>query len=227
MLVSELYQIFKGSSTKKEKIIFNQCPKHEKRGIWDILGYYDSRKSLVCICEKEIEKHSKQLTNRINRPEYEIRLVVRELVRLHEHAHGLLHTGIFGNELEDVMRAFQIRRRFRMGYRNLPAKINEPLTVFISWAIICRTNIQLFEEVFDEIDKQSPNYYRNWVKIKQLIDEKSKPTKVNYIHYIPGLVKIAREHVWNNFNSFIKGIENKYESIKSLSVVFAAIEALI
>lgn len=203
MLVSRLYELFRKNIPKPERAAFKECPRGE--GIWDILGYYDYKSRVkITICEPKIREYSKKLTKKLDLDETQIRLMLRELVRLHEHAHALLHTGNFGGG---------IKRRFKMGYQNFPKGINEPLTEFIGWSVVCNVGIQPFEIIFNEIDKNAPNYYRKWNQIRGLIDSKSKPNSKNYVYFVPGLVQVAREQKWDSFDHFLKGIQRNYPLI--------------
>jgi len=233
LLVSRLYKLFGGNVPKPERSIFNfkDCPRGE--GIWDILGYYDSKSYSVTICEPKIEEHSWQVATRLGSKPHETRLVLRELVRLHEHAHSLIHTGNFdefrGFNLSEKLPEFKVKCRFKMGYP-IPCQINEPLAEFISWSII--HNIAddearaIFEKVFDEVDKSAPSYYKNWVQLRQLIQNSSKPASEHFIFFVPGLVHIARDGVWNNFGHFVQAISSKYELLQERYMMLKAREVM-
>ena len=207
MLVSRLYNLFRKNIPKHEKVALSGCPKGD--GIWDVLGYYDFKSYSIIICEPEVEKYGEQMATQLKLDETFTRLILRQLVRLHEHAHAMLHTGNFDG----------IKRRFKMGYRNLPANINEPLTEFIAWSVVRKVGIQLFESVFNEVDKNAPSYYRAWNQIKELIDNKSKPDSKNYVSFVPGLVQVARDGNWNNFEHFLEGIKDHYKLIETIAVL--------
>jgi hypothetical protein len=207
MLVSQLYEFFNKDVPKPERAVLKDCVKGD--GIWDVLGYYDHKSKVkITICEPEVEKFSNRLAVQLNGDKNQIRLIVRELVRLHEHGHAMLHTGS----------TFSIKRRFKMGYRNLPLEINEPLTEFIAWSVIKDCSVASFESFFYEIDKNSPSYYKQWNQIKQLIDGKRKNI-INYLYLVPGLIHIARNGVWNNFKHFLKGVSDHYKLIEALAIV--------
>ena len=210
MLVSQLYGLFRKNVPKQERAIVRDDECRTGEGIWDILGYYDSKSYLITICEPKVKRHSKQLAMQPKFEETLTRLTLRELVRLHEHAHAMLHTGNFGGG---------IRRRFKMGYRNFPLNINEPLTEFIAWSVVRNVGVQSFENVFNEVDKNAPNYYRIWDQIKQLIESKDKPDRENYVFFVPGLIQVAREGIWKNFGQFLQGVKDHYLLIKKLAVL--------
>jgi hypothetical protein len=238
MLVSRLYRLFEKNIPKPEKVALSQCPKGE--GIWDILGYYDYKAQVkITICELEIEKYSWQVARRLGCKEYETRLVLRELVRLHEHAHSLTHTGNFNvfreMNLSERLPEFKVRRRFKMGYP-IPPQINEPFAEFISWSIIQNIPYSdvraIFEKVFDEVnsDKQTPSYYMRWIELKELLrelsDNESKPANEHYICFVPVLVHIARDSVWKDFEHFVLVVKDSYKSLQSMYKFLHTLEVL-
>jgi len=213
MLTYKLYKFFRIDKLKKERSVLTDC-RGPGEGIWDILGYYDPLKYEITICDSRIEEFAKSLAISINSDETTTTLVLRELVRLHEHAHSLLHTG----KISSV-------RRFRKGYRNLPREINEPVTEFIAWSTIKKFGTKFIEKVFEEIDKKSPKYYRNWRKIKQKIDSKSKIDErfsgsIQYISFIPSLISIVRRGICDDFNSFLRKIDENWNTILTGTLAF-------
>ena len=154
----------------------------KEEGIWDTLGYYDGNKQIVFICELNIVNFVYHLQKRLNRKRNRLflMLVLRELVRLHEHAHALLHVGDFSKfpNLKDLFNIGKFQN-----YNSFPCYINEPLTEFIAWSTIryLKENQIFFIKVFEEVDKDSPQYYRNWNQIKQIIDKKREHRDILYI----------------------------------------------
>ncbi len=129
MLVSKLYEIFSGNTPKPERSVLKHCSKGDE-GIWDILGYYDPKSHAIFICEPKVENHSWEIARSLGLTTFYTRLVLRELVRLHEHAHSLTHTGKFdellGTEFPAELREeVKVRVRFRMRYP-IRSEINEP-----------------------------------------------------------------------------------------------------
>lgn len=207
MLVSKLYKLF-DVKLKKERSVLNECHGFGD-GIWDIIGYYNPLKYEITICDSRIEEHVRKLAKSIEYDEVNTNLVLRELVRLHEHAHSLLHTG----KLSPL-------RRFKNGYRNLPPTVNEPVTEFIAWSTVQKFGTKFFERVFEEVDKSTPDYYKRWKQIKQVIDNKSRKKMHNeYVYYIPGLIYLARKGVWKDFNSFLGEMSQEWKTI--LAIVIA------
>lgn len=143
------------------------------------------------------------------------KVVLRELVRLHEHTHALLHTSSFPPLIKYEMDYWKI------GYRNLHPTINEPLTEFIAWSIVEKFGTKFFERVFEIVDEKSPSYYREWKKIKNIIDGVRQ--NQSYVFFIPGLVCIARDMDLanlTNFQNFLQELKNNLETICGLSKAF-------
>lgn len=85
-----------------------QASKREKKKregggrIWDVMGYYDKKRKIVTICDKVIQKgfenkfkrdvELRRELEKLSRTRKELILILRELVRLHEHSHAFLHT---------------------------------------------------------------------------------------------------------------------------------------
>jgi hypothetical protein len=217
LLVSRLYALFGKEASYPEVASLKPCPRGE--GVWDILGYYNPNSVIkITICEHEIEEYSKGLAKNLKLNEKQVRMILRELVRLHEHSHALFHTGDFnsfcGINLKDTL--FKVRYRFKRGYSSLPRDVNEPITEFIAYSIICDINSRTLKQIFSEVDRTSPPYYRAWNQIVALIDSKSKPNKQDYIFFIPKLVHIAREGNYHNFKQFFIKIQQNYQSIEDV-----------
>jgi hypothetical protein len=237
MLVSKLYGMFSGNTPKPERSVLKHCPGGGD-GIWDVLGYYDPKSYTVTICELEVENYSWEIARSLGLTVFYTRLVLKELVRLHEHAHSLTHTGKFdefrGNK-HDLPEEMKLRCRFRMRYP-IKSEINEPIAEFISWSTI--QNIPsdahaVFEKVFDEVneDPKTPALYRRWSDLKKLLaelsDNEGKPAEDDYICFIPGLIHIARDGVWSGFEDFIQGIQDGFEHLKRWYILLRASKAIL
>jgi hypothetical protein len=139
-------------------------------------------------------------------------MIIRELVRLHEHTHAIFHT----TKLEKIHGVIDARRlgigrnRFQVTYTSFPRDIDEPMGEFIAWSTICNEGSQMFKNIFREVDKKSPRYYRRWIEIKELVDEKCEPPPRNYLFFVPALIHIAREGNWKDFDDFIYGVEKQF-----------------
>ena len=204
MLVYKLYKFFNLPKLKKELGVLEEC-RGFGDGIWDILGYYDPVKYEIVICDSLVEKHANALAKNKGFDEKTTKLVLRELVRLHEHGHSLLHTGKIGPLL-----------RFKNGYKSVPPTINESVTEFIVWSTVKKFGTKLFEAVFDEVDKTTPPYYRYWKRIKQVIDRKKG--RGAYLCYCPGIIYIVRKGTWKDFDSFLGEIEQEWETVVTIAV---------
>jgi len=193
-------------------------------GIWDILGYYDGNAPTpsIHLCEREIEDTvSEFYHNRSRFTKLSLRFVVRELVRLHEHAHALIHIGDFKRFNELVKKYPESYIPPFNNYGSFPPIINEPLTEFISWSTISylKDTHPYFLKIFNKIDKKAPHYYREWRRIRKSIDKINKPI-TEYIYYIPGLVKIARENKWTNFEDFLKEILKNEKILITIATIY-------
>jgi hypothetical protein len=214
MLVSMLYDLLPKDVSHPEVTSIKLCPKGE--GVWDTLGYYNPNLPVkITICEHEIEEYSRQISKNLKLNEKQVSWILKELVRLHEHSHAILHTGDFnsfcGVNLKDT--PLKVRLRFKRGYNNLPKDINEPITEFITYSVICRTEFQTAKQIFIEVDKTSPPYYQTWKQITALIDNKSKPNRRDYIFFIPRLVHLARESDHNDFKQFFIEVQQNCQSL--------------
>lgn len=203
MLVSRLCKIPGSQYIPKFEKISKPCKEGED--IWDVLGYYDYDSEVVYICEEKIQEeverllHKPELIEKLNIESKHARnylsLVVKELVRLHEHAHAYLHTAIienFGNDyVYDIVSNWYVCK-----------EVVEPLTEFVVRSIIENSAFHNpFMAVFDEIDELSPSYYKKWREIEAIC----RPTP----YVIPPLTKIVRSKAWNNWSDFYRELENK------------------
>lgn len=195
--------------------IMNGCPQRCE-GIWDILGYYDSKSCLVTICELEITEFTKKLRP-VNNEEYkQIRQTLKELVRLHEHVHSLIHNCNFDKLLgipkEKV--EFTLPVASDSIYQGIPKEINETLCEFISFSAIINLNWISYERLFYKVDKCSPPEYQRWKDIRDVIDVTfKKQKKRDYIYIIPSLIKLSRKKKYQTLQDFIEGIITEKEEI--------------
>lgn len=228
MLVSVLYDLLAKHISYPEVTCLKPCPKDE--GIWDTLGYYNPNLPVkITICEHEIEEYSRQISKNLRLNEKQVRWILRELVRLHEHSHALLHTGDFnsfcGVNLKDT--PLKVKLRFKRGYNNLPKDINEPITEFIAYSVICKTKIQTIKRIFMEVDRTSPSYYRTWNQITALIDNKIRPNKHDYIFFIPKIVHLARENDYRDFKQFFLEVQQNYQSLSETYLLLKTCKKII
>jgi len=205
LLVSKLCEIPVSKYVPKlEKICLEPC---RGEGIWDVLGYYNRELEIVFICEVEIQEEVKKLSTirelieKLKVPEGHVSnyltLIVRELVRLHEHAHAYLHTAIIETSEGCVGRTVELDWwKCR--------EVNEPLAEFVARSIVEKFG-DPFVTVFEEVDKSSPLYYRRWKDIERIC--KLSPSA------IPPLTRIFRSKAWSNWNEFYQELKRKKDSI--------------
>jgi len=192
-----------GSKYVPKPEISRYCDDHKnENGIWDVLGFYTPQNKRITICDKNIEDYVKKLPEadleKIGLSRNELILFVRELVRLHEHGHAFLHTAEVGKKWQ----------------YNLPSDVDEPVTEFIVRSIIekmDRDNIWI--KVFDELDKNSPGYYKNWSKIKDVLEN----SDMYYPEFIPLLIGLVRSKEWKNWDEFFNSLK-EYLNPKELSL---------
>ncbi len=164
---------------------------YEKKdiGIGDKLGFYDGKK--VHICDQQIEQEAKNiyrdLSSLVNINQ--CYLVLRELIRLHEHIHALIH--------------FKTNYKW---YTNLPKEINEPLTVYFSWLIVRSVGDEIYQRVFDKVNDELPDYYKKWDLIQKRLGFKpSKSDVEKSLEVINVIMNHIKKKDWKNrsFNDFI------------------------
>lgn len=226
MLLFGLHKLF-NYYPKPENSVLERCP--EKEGVWDTLGFYDSKYGSVFICERNIVDYAYKLEGqmeRTKRSRLRIRFLLRELVRLHEHSHALLHTGDFypPSTRELIKEGDSLYIGPFQNYSSFPDSINEPLTEFIAWSVIQNLSEwrSSFMKIFNEVEKEDKlGLYTPWRKLRELIDSKCKPRK-KYVYYAPGLVKIAREKTYKNLDQFLQEVTNKCEVIKGIAACLDA-----
>lgn len=217
MLVAKLYEVFANKICTPEKPNL-ECPRIGE-GIWDTLGYYDSEQREISICEREIAQanHNWDLAKHCRRKEHETALILRELVRLHEHAHALHHTGNFVFNILGAPSPIKVRRRFVIGYENLPKEIIESLAEFISWSVVSNINVELFNNAFNKVDEHAEDFYKKWKTLRELIKSRFELGYEYYIAFVPGLINITRQQELRSFDDFTQAMQLDYNKCKRLA----------
>jgi len=207
MLVSKLCEIPVSKYVPKlEKICLEPC---RGEGIWDVLGYYNRELELVFICEVEIRGVVKKLSairelvEKLRVPEGHVSnyltLIVRELVRLHEHAHAYLHTAIIEASEGCAGRTVELDWwKCR--------EVNEPLAEFVARSIVEKFG-DPFVTVLKEIEKfpHYDDYYGRWKDIEGIC--KLSPSA------IPPLTRVFRSKAWSNWGEFYQELKREENSI--------------
>lgn len=205
------------------------CEQRYKRlrdGIWDTLGYYDERK--VHLCEKELSETSEDVSRRLGLNDDITWLALRELVRLHEHAHAMLHrVNPLSYALRHVRRvSVPIRRKkvsyIRRWYRALKPEVVEPLTEFVAYSLIPTEGV--YRAIFEEVDKQAPPYYRRWQELVRVCDELRRESRqlsnVSLCELVPPIIGLAHGKVWESFDELINAVQRaKREIIETFEVM--------
>ena len=114
-------------------------------GIWDILGYYDPYTRTVNLCDSKIKEESLNIKGIVGYNAEIVYGVLRELVRLHEHIHALIHTSSLSPNMTLL---FHYKTNTQDWYSRLPSEINEPLTEFLSYILVKRSESSLFLKIF-------------------------------------------------------------------------------
>jgi len=215
LLVSQLSKLY-GYIPEIECVHVEPCHKGNN-GIWDILGYYESVPKLIHICEPEIHKCvddiKKIRLREFGRLEDDMSSIVlessvRELVRLHEHCHALLHTCSF--------KGFTAPNH--KWYSSLSPDICEPLVEFISRVLVEFVNNNILKRIFDFIDNKAPPYYKRWIELMNIFIKRNLKDPSGYI---PGIVSVLREEgKLKNFEHAKKVIEERWEDINAMSIAF-------
>jgi hypothetical protein len=204
MLVLKLCELPCSEYTPKHEIISREkkIKRGREEGIWDILGQYDCRHEIVWIYEKEIARHAEGLSKKLGIEIVTVYSILRELVRLHEHAHAYTHTANLSEGPLIIEREWFLK---------LPEEILEPLAEFISYIVIKHVESDVALKIFEEADRNTPTYYQRWVQLKDLKvykDDKEFSLAATY-YSIPLLVKIARKKVWSNWEEFLEELKSE------------------
>jgi len=208
MLAFELYELF-GYVPRPELLRCDECEKKDE-GIWDVLGYYVPRMEIVVLCESKIEGEIGELRERLKKfgldlNERETWLALRELVRLHEHSHALIHVCDF----------YGFSAPNREWYVNLSPSVNEPLTEFVAWSILQHIKDMVLMRVFEAVDAKSPTFYHNWKEIKDILVSKGVKESDQF-EWVPPMIKLAREEEWRTFQEFKRGVEEHWDEISKM-----------
>ena len=192
--------------------------------IWDILGSYNPKDKLVKICEIEIDQFfedNKKDKALCRLEKKQTRYSIRELIRIHEHVHSLIHHFNFFS-LGGVSIGLDSFPPAKSSTYKIPDYVEEPLCVFISFSIIKTLNWIAIGRIFNILDKKTPQKYQNWIKIREIVERNiNRKLMRDYIYFTPSLIKIAREKNYSSFNEFIQLIENNQKSNSLSKIIFA------
>jgi len=164
-------------------------------GAWDILGTYSPDIGIITLYEDNIIDCVSQLP-----PNYRYCYpLLRELVRLHEHAHAYIHTA----RIEDMCLGNSILQD--EWFKKLPKEINESLTEYIVVSVLkSYSSPPLWRDLFDEIDKGHPRFYRRWKQANRL--RRGLP-------FIAPIVSLCRTNHWKDWDEFYETLGFAYQDI--------------
>lgn len=198
--------------TPKIEIVHSESKCHltaKKEGIFDILGYYEAETQTVNICEQNIFDHLKNekesVYNDLLKQGFKIDKSVffaslREVIRLHEHAHAIIDSCSF-NCFSAPSHEWFVK---------LPPELGEPLAQFIVWSLLNTKDggKSLLMETFKLLSSKQSKIYKDWEVIRKWADNLNESlTRVmakvlDYQSLIPLVVRFSRTRNWKTFVEF-------------------------
>ena len=174
----------------------------QDRGIWDLLGRYNHEIGTITLFEDNINDLANELSPRTS----SVYPILRELVRLHEHAHAYMHTARLFENIHE--RPFTPKDWFK----KIPAAINESLTEYIALTILeeSESSQPAWIRLFHKVDSRAPSYYRKWKQARRLL---------RYPQYIAPIVKLARTRIWKNWDEFYEALAENQNEINGEAVL--------
>ena len=86
-------------------------------------------------------------------------------------------------------------------YLKLPSEINEPLTEFLSYILVKRSESGLFLKTFEEVDSKAQPYYRRWRELMDIVKKELKDDYLTLALY-PFMIAFVRSKTWKTFEEF-------------------------
>jgi hypothetical protein len=188
-LAFELTRIPGSGYIPRPEFMGNQTARlNENDGIWDVLGVYDASIGTITLYEDKIIDLAAKLSSGTSK----VYPVLRELVRVHEHAHAYMQTASL---FEGKSTGTSTKKDW---FKGLPKDVNESLTEYIvvsilesgSWPPAWRT-------LFDEVDAYAPAYYKKWKQARRLR---------RGLEFIAPTVRFARAKIWRDWDEFYEAL---------------------
>ena len=175
-------------------------------GIFDLLGYYDAGTQTINICEQNIfhylknnwESDRKDLSDHgFNIDETGFFASLREVIRLHEHAHAIIDSCGFNCFSAPSHEWFV----------SLPDEVGEPLAQFIVWSLLNTKDDgkSLLMETFKLLSSKQSKIYQDWKDLRDCFDPlpKAMGEVIDYRSLIPLIVRFSRtKNKWESFDEF-------------------------
>jgi hypothetical protein len=171
-------------------------------GIWDVLGEYHPRIGTITLYEDRIMALAGELSSRPAR----LYPVLRELVRVHEHAHAYIHTAqIFNEGAPD-------NRPDRDWFAKLPKDMHESLAEYVVLCVLeSNPRWSSWLPVFRDVDAGAPAHYKKWKQAMRLR---------RGLVFISPTVRFARTKVWKGWEEFYGALEARYRQITVEAMIF-------
>ncbi len=190
----------------KVEIVHSECIRppsknEDELGIFDLLGYYDMTCQTVNICEQNIadylrnENPQESLSKKLG--DTTAYLALREIIRLHEHAHAIIDTCGFNGFSAPSHEWFV----------SLPDEVGEPLAQFIVWSLLNTKDDgkSLLMETFKLLSSKQSKIYQDWKELRDCFDPLPKAMRevIDYRSLIPLIVRFSRtKNKWESFGEF-------------------------
>ena len=175
---------------------------NDNYGIWDLLGIYNFSIGAIVLYEENINDLATELSSeRLN-----VYPILRELVRIHEHAHAYMQTA---NLYEGMYERPSMPKDW---FKKLPIDVNESLTEYIALTILEESKYSqpAWVRLFHEVDSRAPAYYRKWKQARRLY---------RYPEYIAPTLKFARTRIWRDWDEFYEALGEEKDKITAEAVL--------
>ncbi|MFC2034900.1 hypothetical protein ACFLUJ_02130 [Chloroflexota bacterium] len=172
-----------------------------ENNIWDILGSYNANIGTITLYEDTIKDFAVALSS----PEAKVHPILRELVRLHEHAHAYMHTASL---FEGIYLRPLTKEEW---FKKLSKEVNESLTEYIALSVLESCSVPTaWITLFHEVDSRAPDYYKRWKQARRLRRERS---------FIVPTLKFARTHIWKDWDEFYEALAEERDKIQEEAVL--------
>ena len=176
----------------------------DERKVWDILGTYTPSIGVITLYEDEIMKCAQSISNRPER----IYPIIRELVRLHEHAHAYIHTS--------VINMHEKWKPVNPGwFDRLPMDVSESLAEYVVVTLLeSSSTYNSWLNIFMEVDAKTPPYYQKWKQTRNLN---------RHIYCVSPTIGYCRTSTWKDWDDFYAGLTIEKDKIIGLAEMYKLI----